>query len=85
MPPHEAHSVIYGVNVTYAEKVIYACGHPSRRIRARARMLLSDCVACQAYRHGVLSLIIALMMTRSLRATAMSATIFGFPAARSRR
>ena len=29
--------------------------------------------------HGFLSLMIALSMTRSLRAMAMSATIFGFP------
>src|SRR6516225_6733843 len=50
-----------------------------------ARVLLSDCIVCQANCHGLLSLIIALMMTRSLRATAMRATIFGFPAARSRR
>jgi hypothetical protein len=53
--------------------------------RTYLRNNLSDCVGCQAYCHGFLSLIMALRMTRSLRATAMRATIFGFPAARRRR
>src|SRR5262249_30448049 len=44
----------------------------------------SDCLSCQAVCHGRLSRMMALRMVRSLRATAMSATIFGFPAATRR-
>src|SRR5215216_563470 len=44
----------------------------------------SDCLEGQAVCHGRLSLMIALRMTKSFRATAMRATIFGLPAATSR-
>src|SRR5205085_11941830 len=45
---------------------------------------LSDCLVCQAGCHFFLSLSMALRMVRSLRATAIRATIFGLPAARRR-
>ena len=41
---------------------------------------MSDCLVYQVNCHGRRSLRIALRMVRSFRATAMSATIFGFPA-----
>ena len=48
---------------------------------ASIRLMLRKlcCVLCQAGCHGFLSLSMALRMVRSLRATAMRATIFGFP------
>src|SRR3954464_1563734 len=46
--------------------------------------LLSDCVGRQAFCHFLLSLRIALRTVRSFRATAMRATICGFPASRRR-
>src|SRR5690242_10585189 len=46
--------------------------------------LVSDCVGCQTVCHGFWSLRTALRMVRSLRATAMRATILGFPAATRR-
>ena len=58
-----------------------------RRTTARAvpfearasRRHLSDCVLCQAGCHCLRSLIMALRITRVLRATAMRATILGLP------
>src|SRR3954453_4798511 len=44
----------------------------------------SDCLGCQAGCHGFWSRRMALRMVRSLRATAMRATILGLPAARRR-
>ena len=44
----------------------------------------SDCLGCQAVCHGFWSLMMALRMVRSLRATAIRATILGFPAAMRR-
>ena len=52
--------------------------------RRRTFEWVSDCLVCQATCHGRLSLTMALRMVRSFRATAMSATILGFPAAISR-
>ena len=50
-----------------------------------SRVWMSDCLGGQAFfvRHGFVSLMIALSITRSFLATAMSATSFGFPAATS--
>src|SRR5262245_11438343 len=44
----------------------------------------SDCLGCQAVCHGRLSLMMALRIVSSFRATAMSATIFGLPEATRR-
>src|SRR3954468_21440231 len=53
-------------------------------LRGSLRSHLSDCVGRQAFCHFLLSLRIALRTARSFRATAMRATILGFPAARRR-
>ena len=52
--------------------------------RALARCEGSDCLGSQAICQGLLSLMMALRMVRSFLATAMMATILGFPAAMRR-
>src|SRR3954471_16572910 len=57
---------------------------PAAILRGSLRSLLSDCVGRQTFCHFLLSLRIALRTVRSFRATAMRATILGFPVARRR-